>query len=78
MSHEYYQVTDGEWIRPTLRGHRDQCCGCGLVHVLDFVVVDRDTEKKIRGAIVHIRVRTDHAETRKVRRKLKRARKTGK
>jgi len=75
-TYDYEQVKDGDWIRPTLKGHRDQCCGCGLVHVLDFFVADRVTEKKIPNAVVHIRVRTDRAETRAVRRKLKRGKKT--
>ena len=36
---EYHWVTDGEWVRPTMRGHHDQCCDCGLVHILDFRIV---------------------------------------
>jgi hypothetical protein len=34
----YYHVTDGEWIRVTKRGYREQCCDCGLVHRLNFRV----------------------------------------
>jgi hypothetical protein len=37
---KYIQVEDGEWIEPAMRGYRDQCCGCGLVHVTDFRVVE--------------------------------------
>jgi hypothetical protein len=36
----YLQVTDGEWIEPTMRGYKDRCCGCGLVHVVHYRVVD--------------------------------------
>lgn len=32
----YYQVTDGEWIEVVLKGSRDQCCDCGLVHRINF------------------------------------------
>lgn len=32
----YYHVTDGEWIRVPLKGYKEQCCDCGLVHRLTF------------------------------------------
>lgn len=38
---DYYQVRDGEWIEPTLRGFREQCCDCGLVHRLNFRINER-------------------------------------
>jgi hypothetical protein len=41
---EYYQVTDGEWIRVAKRGYKDQCCSCGLVHKLNFRIVDGEIE----------------------------------
>jgi hypothetical protein len=34
----YHVAHDGEWIKPRMRGYRLACCGCGLVHVVDFVV----------------------------------------
>lgn len=38
---KYVQVISGEWIEPTpQRGHRMKCCDCGLVHIMDFRVVD--------------------------------------
>lgn len=36
----YYQITDGEWIRVPKRGFKEQCCDCGLVHRLNFRIVD--------------------------------------
>lgn len=36
----YYHVTDGEWISVPKRGFKEQCCDCGLVHRLNFKVVD--------------------------------------
>lgn len=36
----YYQITDGEWIRVPKRGLKEQCCDCGLVHRLNFRIVD--------------------------------------
>lgn len=37
---KYYHVTDGEWIIVPKRGYKDQCCSCGLVHKLNFRVID--------------------------------------
>ena len=37
MSHStYHQVTDGEWTGVVLRGGREQCCDCGLVHRINY------------------------------------------
>lgn len=40
----YYQVTDGEWIRVPKRGYKEQCCDCGLVHRMNFRIVDGKIE----------------------------------
>lgn len=45
---KYYQVQYGEWIRPTKRGFREQCCDCSLIHVLDFRIVDGAIEFRTR------------------------------
>jgi hypothetical protein len=36
----YDVVGYGEWIRPRMRDFREQCCDCGLIHRLDFRIVD--------------------------------------
>lgn len=36
----YDQLTDGEWMTPVRKGFKEQCCGCGLVHKVDFRIVD--------------------------------------
>ncbi len=36
MSKGYYHATDDEWVVVTKRGHKSQCCDCGLVHVMNF------------------------------------------
>ncbi|WP_316191593.1 MULTISPECIES: hypothetical protein [unclassified Bradyrhizobium] len=36
----YRRLVDGEWVRPVRRGLIDQCCGCGLVHAVDFTIED--------------------------------------
>ena len=35
-------VKDGEWIRPKMSGYEMECCDCGLIHKIDFVVVDEE------------------------------------
>ena len=35
-------------MRPTKRAFREQCCDCGLVHDIDYRVVDGHVEFKIR------------------------------
>ncbi|WP_316234949.1 MULTISPECIES: hypothetical protein [unclassified Bradyrhizobium] len=55
----YQQVHDGEWVRPVRRGHLDQCCGCGLVHVVDYVIED---------GILYFRARVDRRLTAAARR----------
>jgi hypothetical protein len=40
----YHQVKDGEWIRIRKRNYRDACCDCGLVHTLNFRIVDGTLE----------------------------------
>lgn len=38
---KYVTITDGEWVEPTPQtGHQMACCDCGLVHKIDFRVVD--------------------------------------
>ena len=32
----YYQITDGEWIEVPMRGFKEQCCDCALIHRLNF------------------------------------------
>lgn len=33
-------MTDGEWIPVNWRDNRDQCCGCGLVHRVNYRIND--------------------------------------
>lgn len=37
---DYYQVTDGEWIKLPMRNYREQCCDCGLVHRINYRIKD--------------------------------------
>lgn len=55
----YQQLQDGEWVRPVKRGHVDQCCDCGLVHVIDYV---------IENGVLYFRARRDPRLTAAARR----------
>jgi hypothetical protein len=34
----YHHVIEGEWLRITKRGFREQCCDCGLTHRTNFKI----------------------------------------
>lgn len=36
----YHRPRRGEWVQPIRRGYKMACCDCGLVHRLDFRVVN--------------------------------------
>jgi len=62
MKSKYIQLVDGEWFAPVRRGFKEQCCGCGLVHIVDYRIVD--------GAI-QFRATVDARATAAARRKFK-------
>lgn len=70
MTRGYQQITEGEWIEPQRKAFVDQCCDCGLTHVIDFEVVDKN-KNKIPGATVQFKLRIDRRKTAASRRKLK-------
>jgi hypothetical protein len=67
----YDVVEYGEWIRPRRQNFREQCCDCGLIHRLDFRIVDaRDgAPARGRGLAIEIRTRRDDRATAAVRRR---------
>lgn len=40
MTRGYYWASDGEWIEVPMRGFKEQCCSCGLIHKVDFKFVN--------------------------------------
>lgn len=34
------EISAGEWVQPVTKGYLMECCGCGLVHSLDFRIID--------------------------------------
>lgn len=63
---KYEQVWDGVWFRPTMLAFREQCCDCGLVHVVDF--------RRVAGGGIKFRARIDARATAAIRRKKSRKR----
>lgn len=55
----YYEVTDGEWIAIPWKGYKEMCCSCGLVHRIDYRVVDGQ---------LHAKSTADHRATNGARR----------
>ncbi len=39
---KFYRQKDGEWIIPPKKNYKIMCCDCGLVHTIDFKIVNRD------------------------------------
>jgi hypothetical protein len=73
----YDVIGYGEWIRPRMRDFREQCCDCGLIHRLDFRIVDegkgaRAPKRRSRPRLhIEIRTRRDDRATSAARRMFK-------
>lgn len=44
-------LEDGEWFRVPMKDHREMCCGCGLVHDVEYRKVGRRIE--FRATVNH-------------------------
>jgi hypothetical protein len=33
---KYKQVLEGEWVQPTRKEYKMECCECGAKHLVDF------------------------------------------
>lgn len=49
---KYQQVYDGQWVRPVMNGYRMMCCDCGLVHELDFKVIEWCLDESLPQLVV--------------------------
>lgn len=66
------KVKSNEWQMPVMDNYRMGCCDCGLVHNIDFKVIDEnDHEKEIKGVRVIIRARRNNRSTAQIRKYLK-------
>ena len=57
----YPRVESNEWVYPVMNGYRMMCCDCGLVHEIDFEIMD--------GTALRFRVRRNNRSTANARRK---------
>jgi hypothetical protein len=71
MTKGYEQIVEDEWIAPQRKGFIDQCCDCGLVHIISFAVVDKRTRKDVPYVEVQFKLKVDRRKTAASRRKLK-------
>lgn len=53
---KFTPVAAGEWVQPTRKGYRMQCCDCGLVHLVDF----RLAKDKLKRAHIQFRAFRDN------------------
>ena len=40
----YIQAHDGDWFRPQRKDFKLACCDCGLVHTINFRIINRHIE----------------------------------
>lgn len=38
---KYPKIKSGEWVRPVMKGYNMMCCDCGLVHTLNFKIINK-------------------------------------
>jgi hypothetical protein len=43
------QINDDEWVTIAWIGQHEQCCGCGLRHVVDYRVEDGELQFRARN-----------------------------
>ena len=63
MKEKYSQVYEGEWIAPIKTGYKEACCGCGLVHRINFRIT--------KGRGLEVQCFVDNRATAMVRRHLR-------
>jgi hypothetical protein len=68
MRVEIRKLDPGVWVRPRRRGYLFGCCDCGLVHRVDFRVVEGRAEFRLYRA---------EAATKRLRRRMRARRKPG-
>ncbi len=45
---KYDEPEENEWVRPTQQDYRMMCCDCGLVHHVDFRIVEGKAQFRAR------------------------------
>lgn len=60
---KYDDVEEGVWVQPVRKGYKMACCSCGLVHRLDF---------RVLNGRIQFRAFSDNRATAAIRRAMKR------
>lgn len=45
---KYHEISNGEWVQPRRRGYYMKCCDCGLVHRMNFAVVNNPRGRGVK------------------------------
>jgi len=45
---KYDEPEANEWVMPIMKGYKLSCCDCGLVHEMDFRIVNKRVEFRAR------------------------------
>jgi len=68
---EFYEVKPNEWQMPIMKKYKMACCDCGLVHNIDFKVIDNDTQKPIKNGRVLMKATRNNKLTKELKKKSK-------
>lgn len=63
---KYPSVASGEWVYPVMTGYKMACCDCGLVHKIDFEIMEDEVVPYLR-----LRAYRDNRATAQMRRRRK-------
>jgi hypothetical protein len=73
---KFKQIKDNEWFYPVMKNHHMACCDCGLVHVINFKVVDVLDKKKLTQ-VIKMKAKRSKAQTKKRRDELSESKRNG-
>lgn len=45
---KYESAYNGEWVQPVMKGFELECCRCGLIHKVNFRIVEKGSIKKVQ------------------------------
>lgn len=61
---DFPKELEGKWIQPIRKGYGLACCDCGLVHKVDFRIVENG-----RGRFIQLRAFRDDKKTKELRKR---------
>jgi hypothetical protein len=65
----YKKVKEMEWQMPILKGYKMACCDCGLVHTINFKIIqEADQDKEVKGVRILMQASRNKRATGQMRR----------